>query len=91
MRFTVQPNADPVKLAAKTVAGLAKGDVVWERRRASMPVIVEALRRVRDARPDVRASKLEAAGEVLVCLSVSPGEWSGVGYATGRKVPGEGD
>ena len=87
--MTVQPNADPVKLAAKTVAGLAKGDVVWERRRASMPVIAEALRMVLDARPDVRARKWEAPGEVLVCLSTSSGEWSAVGYATGRKVPGE--
>ena len=85
----MRPNADPAKLAARTLASLAKGDVMWERQRASMPVIAEALRQVRQAHPDVRVAKLEAPGEVLVCLSTSSGEWSGVGYATGRKVLGE--
>lgn len=85
VKVTVRPTMDPVSLASRTLRGLESGDVVWERQRAAMPVIAVALRLVCEQRPDVRASKLEGSGEVLVCLSVDE-DWSGVGYATGRKV-----
>lgn len=88
MRITVRPNTDPARLANKTISALRLGDVVWERKRVSMPVIAAALQEVTRLRPDVEWHKWESDGEVLVTFSTA-GEQSFVAYATGRKVPGE--
>ena len=88
-RFEVHRDTDSSDLAERTIRCVGRGeDVVWVRNRRAMSVIAVTLGAVLEALPEVRASKLEGGGEVLVCLSMSA-EWSGAGYATGRKVTGE--
>jgi hypothetical protein len=87
VRITIRPKTDPAVVAGKTVAALRRGDVVWERKRVSMPVIAAALQLVLAERPDVTWHKWESGGEVLVTFSVSDSK--AIAYATGRKVAGE--
>lgn len=74
MKITVRPDTDPRKLAARTLAVIDSTNVLWERRRSAMRVIVTAAQIIASERSDVGARKIE--GSELVHL------WS---ESTGRQ------
>ena len=60
MNIVVQRGTDPADLAARTLAGIDSTNVLWERRRSSMDVVVRAAQIVESERPGtVHAEKMD--------------------------------
>ena len=59
--FPVMRDTDPADLAARTLAVIGTTNVMWERRRSSTRVVVQAAQIVAASRGDVHAAKLPDA------------------------------